>query len=100
MKKVLYLLVALFTFSLGYSADFDTDCKEEKKIEKFNYKDLLVVYSDNVNFFAVDNFEGLASVPLPKVQSKNLVTNYNIKIFATKDFVKRVDRDIVPRIKI
>ena len=42
MKKVLYLLFALFSFSLAHSAVLDTDRKEEKKIE---IKNLTIDYS-------------------------------------------------------
>ena len=52
MKKVLYLLFALFTFSLAHSAVLDTDRKEEKKIE---ISDLVVKASyDAVMFYQVE----------------------------------------------
>ena len=104
MKKVIYLLFALFTFSLAHSAVLDTDRKEEKKIE---ISDLVVKASyDAVMFYQVERKEfcilklGQADVPLPQVQSKNIFYNYNIKTFATENLPIRICRDIVPRIKI
>ena len=55
MKKVLYLLFALFSFSLAHSAVLDTDRKEEKKIE---IKNLTVDYSiDLIALFQVERKE-------------------------------------------
>ena len=104
MKKVLYLLFALFSFSLAHSAVLDTDRKEEKKIE---ISDLVIKASyDAVMFYQVERKEfgilklGQADVPLPKVQSKNIFYNYNIKTFSAENLPIRICRDIVPRIKI
>ena len=104
MKKVLYLLFALFTFSLAHSAVLDTDRKEEKKIE---IKNLTIDYSiDLIALFQVERKEfgilklGKADIPLPKVQCKNLYYNYKIETFAAENLPIRICRDIVPRIKV
>lgn len=104
MKKVLYLLFALFSFSLAHSAVLDTDRKEEKKIE---ISDLVVKASyDAVMFYQVERKEfgilklGKADVPLPKVQCKNFYYNYKIETFAAENLPIRICRDIVPRIKV
>ena len=104
MKKVLYLLFALFSFSLAHSAVLDTDRKEEKKIE---ISDLVVKASyDAVMFYQVERKEfgilklGKADIPLPKVQCKNLYYNYKIETFAAENLPIRICRDIVPRIKV
>ena len=104
MKKVLYLLFALFSFSLAHSAVLDTDRKEEKKIEisdlviKASY-DAVIFYQVQIKEFGVLKL-GQADVPLPKVQSKYVFYNYNIKTFATENLPIRICRDIVPRIKV
>ena len=104
MKKVLYLLFALFSFSLAHSAVLDTDRKEEKKIE---IKNLTIDYSiDLIALFQVERKEfgilklGKADIPLPKVQCKNFYYNYKIEAFAAENLPIRICRDIVPRIKV